>query len=144
MQTITCSYHLNKLLSASALFSLLSDNFCRKNGLIISLLMWCSSNLQGKWFPITHNKMICFHMHISVSEFVIHYVVQVAQSCTYMEYSKNVQFMATSPCYNQINSTSCESPRNIYFSTASHLIIIKKTSKAHHISVRVSSSTCPY
>ena len=58
-----------------------------------------------------------------------HYVVgyQVVQPCTSKEYSQNIQFMVTSPYY------SCESQRNIYFSTASHLTSIKMTSAKHII-----------
>ena len=36
-----------------------------------SLLMWCSSHLQGKQFLITLNKTPKFHRHISISEFFI-------------------------------------------------------------------------
>ena len=83
------------------IFPLLSDNLCRKNCLMTSLLM-CSSHIQGKQFPITHNKTTYFHIHISISGFVIPLCCryQVVQSSTCKEYSKNILFMATSPYYN--------------------------------------------
>ena len=65
-------------------------------------------------------------MHISISEFVISlcFKYQVVLSCAS---SKNMQFLAISPYFNPITYTSCEPLRNIKFSTASHLTIVKKT-----------------
>ena len=80
-----------------------------------SLLMWCSSHLQGKQLPITRNKTTYFHMHISISEFVMPLCCryQVVLSCSYKQYSKNIQLIATPPYCNPITYTSCESLRNI-------------------------------
>ena len=117
VQTITCSYHLNKfIVSFYIVFSLLSDNF-RRNCLLTSPLMWCSLHLQGKQFQITRNKTTYFHMYISISEFIIPLCCryQVVQSWTCREYSKNIQFMATSLYYNPTTYTytSCDYLRNI-------------------------------
>ena len=92
-----------------------------------SLFMWYSSHLQGNQLPSILNKPTYFPMHISISEFVMHYVVgyQVVQCCTCQEYIKNTHLI-TSPYYNPTTYTSCESPRNISFLTASHLTIIRK------------------
>ena len=95
--------------------------------------MWCSSHLHGKQFPSILNKTTYFHMHISISEFVIPLCCryQVVLSCTCKECSNDIQFLATSPYYNPITYTSCESLRNIYFSTVAHLTVIKKISTNH-------------
>ena len=52
-----------------------------------------------------------FHMHIYISEFVIplYRRYQVVPSCTFKEYSKDMQFLATSPYYNTTTYNSCES-----------------------------------
>ena len=43
-----------------------------------------------------------------------------------------MQFMATSPYYNPTTYTSCESLRNIQFTTVSHHTIIMKMSTIYH------------
>ena len=104
-----CKLSLEQILVSFC--SVFSDNFCRENYLMTSLLMWCSSHLHGKQFPITHNKTTYFHMHISISEFVIPLCCryQVVQSCTCKKYSKDMQFLATAPYYNPTTYSSCES-----------------------------------
>ena len=71
------------------------------------------------------NETTYFHMYISVSEFVIplcHYVVGYKLlNLAPVKKCKILQFMATSPYYNLTTCTSFESPRNIKFSTVSHL-----------------------
>ena len=108
---ITCSYHLNKLLSASAWSSSSYLIIYAKelpHGLTLNMVLFSSSRKQ---FPITRNKTIYFHMHISISEYGIplccRYQGIISSTCK--EYSKDMQFLETSP-------------------TASHLTIIKKTS----------------
>ena len=66
-------------------------------------------------------------MHIAISEFVF------PLCCRY----QIVLYFATSPYSNPTTYTSCEPPRNIRFSTASHLTIIKKksTNQSHDITV---------
>ena len=59
-------------------------------------------------------------------------VYQIVQSCICKEYSKNMQFMATSPYYNPTTYTSSESLRNIQFTTVSRHTIIMKTSTIYH------------
>ena len=68
-----------------------------------SLLLWYSSHLQGKQFPITRNKTTYFQMQFPFQNLSPHYVVgyQVVQSCNCKEYNKNMKFMATSPYYTQ-------------------------------------------
>ena len=107
--------HLNRFLSASAWSSHFSDNFCRKHCLLTSILMCCSSHLHGKQFTNILNKTTYFHMHISISEIFIPLCCryQVVLSCTCKEYSKDMQFLATSLYYNPTTCTSCESVRNI-------------------------------
>ena len=111
-----------------------------------TIFKWCSSHLQGEQYPITRNKTTYFHMHISISKSVIPLCCKVSDcSILHLEYSKNIEFVAISPCYNPTIYTSCESLKNMQFSTASHLTIIKKTS-TNHITNRywISSSACPY
>ena len=71
--------------------------------------------------------------HISISEFAMPLCCryQAAPSCSC---SKNMQFLATYPNYNPTTYISCESLRNIKFSTALHLTIVMKTStnQPHH------------
>ena len=43
-----------------------------------------------------------------------------------------MHFMATSPYYNPITYSSCESLRKIQFTTVSHHTIIMKTSTIYH------------
>ncbi len=89
------------------------DNSFRKHCLMTSLLMCCSSQLYRKPFPSILNKTTYFHMHIYISEFVIPLWCryQVFLSCTCKEYSKDMQFLPTSPYYNPTTYTSCESLR---------------------------------
>ena len=54
-----CKLSLDQVIvSFSMVFPELSDNFCRKNCLMTSILMWCSYHLQGKQFPTTCNKLL--------------------------------------------------------------------------------------
>ena len=78
VQTITCSYLLNKLLSASAWSSL---NFCRKHCLMTSLLMWCSSHLQRRQLPITRNKQLISTCTFLFPNLSSHYVVGIRLFC---------------------------------------------------------------
>ena len=59
-------------------------------------------------------------MRIYISKFVISLYCryQVVLSCTCKEYSKDMQFLATSPYYNPAAYSSCES---LKFSIALHL-----------------------
>ena len=50
--------------------------FLQKALLHTSLSLCCSSH-HGKWFPSVLNETTCFHMHICISEIVIHYVVGI-------------------------------------------------------------------
>ena len=91
-------------------------NSCQHlHGLLTSLLMCCYSHLHGMHFPSIPNKTAYFHMHIYISEFVIALCCryQVVLSCICKEYTKDMQFMTTSPYYNPTTYTSCESLRNI-------------------------------
>ena len=56
-----------------------------------------------------------FHMYITISEFVIPLCCRykVVLSCSCKEYSVAMQFLATSPYYNQTTYTSSESLMNI-------------------------------
>ena len=132
------------IVSFCLVFPYFSDNFCRKHCLLTLLLMCCSSHLHGKQFPSILNKTTYFHMHIYISEFVIPLCCgdQVVLSCTCKEYSKDMQFLATSPYHNPTTYTSCESLRNIKFSTASHLTIIKKTSTNQVLDCRNYFQSC--
>ena len=67
-----------------------------------SLIKCCSSHPLGKQFPITLNKITYFHMYIYITEFVIPLCCryQVVLSCTCKEYSKDMQFLATSSHHN--------------------------------------------
>ena len=87
----SANYHLNKFLSAPARSShgilvISAESHC----LMTSLLMLCSSHLQGEQLPSNHNKTTYFHMHISISKFVIPLCCryQVLLSCTCEEYVK--------------------------------------------------------
>ena len=67
--------------------------------LINSPVRWCASHLQGQYLPSSLNKIPLFHMHISVSEFVILLYCRASGYSTLhpcKEY-KNIQFLATSP-----------------------------------------------
>ena len=127
-----CSLPPRQMLQWPA-FPIYYDNFCREHSLITSLLMWGSSHLQGKQFPITCINTTYFHMHISISQLSSHYVVgyQVVQSLTVRStVKKNIQFLATSL---------------FTYSIASQLTIIKKTSSNHFTNrYWVSSSAFPY
>ena len=114
---------------------------------MISLLIWCSSHLQGKQFPITLNKQLSSTCTFPFKNLSSHCVIgyQFVQPCTCKEYSKNIQFMTTSPYYNPTTYTGCESLRSTYFAAASHLTIVKKTSTNHITNLYCfSSSACPY
>ena len=53
----SANYHLNKFLSASVVgSSFYSVNFCRKDRLMSSPLMWCAYDVQGKKIPINLDK----------------------------------------------------------------------------------------
>ena len=100
-----------------------------------ALLMWYSCHLVGKKFPITHKKQqLISTCTFPVLNLSFHYdvVYQIVQSCICKEYSKNMQFMATSPYYNPTTYTSSESLRNIQFTTVSRHTIIMKTSTIYH------------
>ena len=101
-----------------------------------SLLMWYSSHLQRKQFPITRNKITYFHMHISISEFSSHVVgYQVEQPYTCKECNKNMQFMATSPYYDTTTSTSCKSQRSKILDCLTSCNHNEDIYKLHHKSV---------
>ena len=94
------NYHLflsleQVIISFCMALSKLSDNFCRKNCLMTTLLMWYPFYLQEKQFPFTRNKKTYFHMHSSISQFIIPLCCryQIIQFCTYKEYNKNIQFV---------------------------------------------------
>ena len=75
----------------------ISGSFCRKNCLMTSLLIWGSSRLEGKQFPILHNKTTITTCTTQFQNLSSHCVggYQVVQSCTCKECSKNIQFLAT-------------------------------------------------
>ena len=104
-----CYYHLNKLLSASAWSSL--------SHLIISVmncLMSLFSSSRNAVSNYSQRQLIStctFPFQNLSSHYVVRY--QVGLSCTCKEYSKNIQFLATSPYHYSTTYTSCESLRNI-------------------------------
>ena len=85
------------LVSFCIVFPLFCNKLCRMHCQLTSLLMGCFSNLHGKQFPSILNKTTYFHMHIYISEYFISLCCrfQVVVFCTFKEYSKDIQFLAT-------------------------------------------------
>ena len=114
--------------------------------MLTSLLMCCPSHLPGKQFLSIYNKTTYFHMHISISEFVIPLCCryQVVLSCTCKEYVKI--------CNSWLLPHITVQPLIPVVYLQEHIILscitshnVKKTS-TNHITNQywISSSACPY
>ena len=137
MQIITCSYHLNKL-SASSWSSLINNNLCRKNCLMTSLLMWCSSNLQGNHFSIIHNNLFPHaHFHFRICHPIMLWSINLLIHAL----GRNTVKTYNSWLLSHITITSCESLKNMEHIT---LDCIKKTSQITlNIGTGLALQLCP-
>ena len=131
--------HMKAIDSGNITIITLTSSCQRQHGLplvliILHCLMTFPSSRQESIFQVLPtNKSPNIHLHISISESVIPYVV-------------GHQAVQTSTSYqNPTTCTSCESVSNIKFWTALHLASTKKTS-TNHITNQywISSSAWPY